>query len=171
MEVCVRAGRAVLRSHVNLWVKVFRHGGVALLARGFLGVERHFGTFNDDIVDFVLFPPTRKHNTNNQKRIVSHFDHLMCENMCYVDGKIHLATSRLHYNSLTKLNSMPINWNCVDSCLLVVGHHSYLVGSSSWSLVPVTSSGWIRTCSSIGWKRRLEVIWHDNQWKSMNSPV
>lgn len=68
VEVCVRAGRAVLGSHVNVWVKVFRHCGVALLARGFLGVERHFGTFDDDIVDFVLFPPTRKHNTKTQRR-------------------------------------------------------------------------------------------------------
>lgn len=84
VEVGVRAGRAVLRSHVNLWVKVFRHGGVALLARGFLGVERHFGTFNDDIVDFVFFPPPRKHNTNTQKRRPSSFHHLMHENVCRV---------------------------------------------------------------------------------------
>lgn len=65
VEVCVRAGRAVLRSHVNLRVKVFRHGGVALLTGGFLGVEGDFGTFNDDIVDFVLFPPTGKHNNDH----------------------------------------------------------------------------------------------------------
>lgn len=71
LEVCVGAGSAVLWSQVNLWVKVFRHGGVALLARGFLGVERHFGTFNDDIVDFVLFPPTRK-----ERRQRSHNLHL-----------------------------------------------------------------------------------------------
>lgn len=67
LEVHIRAGCALLWSNMNLWVNVFRHGGVALLARGFLGVERHFGTFNDDIVDFVLFPPARHHNTHTQK--------------------------------------------------------------------------------------------------------
>lgn len=41
-------------------VEVFRHVGVAFLAGGLLGVKRHFGTFNDDIVDFVLFPPAAK---------------------------------------------------------------------------------------------------------------
>lgn len=82
VEIRVRGGCAVLRSHVNLRVKVLRHGGVALFARGFLGVERHFGTFNDDIVDFVLFPPTRKHNTNTQKIKLSQFYHLMYEYVC-----------------------------------------------------------------------------------------
>lgn len=92
----IRAGRAVLRSQVNLWVKVFRHGGVALLARGFLGVERHFGTFNDDIVDFVLFPPARKHNSNTQKRRLSI---TYCVRMCVRYINIHLATYRLQFIS------------------------------------------------------------------------
>lgn len=99
VEVHVGAGRAVLLSHVNLGVKVLRYSGVALLARGLLGVEGHFGTFNDDIVDLVLFPPARKRGTRSQKKKMA---------------------SRLQ-------SHLP--------------GHGYLVGSSSWSLVPVTSSG------------------------------
>lgn len=60
VEVCVGAGSAVLWSQVNLRVKVVRHGGISLLTGGLLRVERHFGTFNDDIVDFILFPPKAK---------------------------------------------------------------------------------------------------------------
>lgn len=38
VEVCVGAGSAVLWSHVDLGVKVLRHGGVTLLTGGLLGV-------------------------------------------------------------------------------------------------------------------------------------
>lgn len=57
MQVRVGAGSAVLWSHVDLGVEALRHGGVSLLTGGLLGVERHFGTFDDDVVDFILFPP------------------------------------------------------------------------------------------------------------------
>lgn len=66
VQVCVGAGRAVLRSQVHLGVEDLRHGGVALLAGRLLGVQRHFGTFDDDVVDFVLFPSEKnKHGGNN----------------------------------------------------------------------------------------------------------
>lgn len=99
VEVRVGAGRAVLRSHVNLGIKVLRYSGVAFLARGLLGVEGHFGTFNDDIVDFILFPPATKCGTHSQKKKTA------IRLLSYLRGQ------------------------------------GYLVGSSSWSLVPVTSSG------------------------------
>ena len=67
VEVCVGAGSAILRSHVDLGVKVLRHGGVALLTGGFLGVQRHFGTFDNNVVDFILFPPGVKNNTNSER--------------------------------------------------------------------------------------------------------
>lgn len=58
VEVGVGAGGAVLWSHVDLGVEALGHGGVALLTGRLLRVQRHFGTFNDNVVDFIFFPPT-----------------------------------------------------------------------------------------------------------------
>lgn len=71
VEVSVGAGSAVLWSQVDLGVEVLRDGGVPLLTGGLLRVERHFGTFDDDIVDFILLPPTKKHSTVSQRDAVN----------------------------------------------------------------------------------------------------
>lgn len=68
MEVCVRARSAVLWSQVDLRIEVLRHGGIALLTGGLLGVQRHFGTFNDDVMNFILFPPTPKQTKDSSIR-------------------------------------------------------------------------------------------------------
>ena len=38
-------------------VEGVEHGSVALLARRLLGVQRHLGTLDDNVVDLKLFPP------------------------------------------------------------------------------------------------------------------
>lgn len=108
LKVAEWARSAFLWSQVDLRVEGLRHGGVALLAGSFFRVQRHFGTLDDNVVDFILFPPTTKSTPDWDKR---------------------------------KVENVPCYAGPTDTDL---------VGSSSWSLVPVTSSGWMRTCSNIG---------------------
>lgn len=104
VQLRVRAGGAVLGSQVDLGVEVLGHGGVALLTGGFLRVQRHFGTFNDDVMDFIPFPSAGKQTPSG------------------------LPTPQTG------------DAGTAFFCLIDT-QRSYLVGSSSWSLVPVTSSG------------------------------
>ena len=61
------AGGAVqLTEVVVVGVEVLRDGGIALLARRLLGVQGHLGTFNHDVVDLKLFPPTGKRDQNGR---------------------------------------------------------------------------------------------------------
>lgn len=109
VKVTEGARSTVLWSQVDLRVEGLRHGGVACFAGGLFRVQRHFGTLNDNVMDFILFPSTKKSKPQWDKR---------------------------------KMGNMPTYAGPRDTDL---------VGSSSWSFVPVTSSGWMRTCSNIGW--------------------
>ena len=57
VEVGVGAGGAVLRAELEVGVEVVGHGGVPLLARRLLVVQRHFSTFYYDVMDLKSLPP------------------------------------------------------------------------------------------------------------------
>lgn len=58
MQVRVGAGGAVRGAGLQGGGagEVVGQGGVPLLTRGLLGVQRHFGTLDDDVVDLKLLP-------------------------------------------------------------------------------------------------------------------
>lgn len=60
MQVSVGTGSAIRGTHVQVGTEVLRQGGIALFTGRFTRVQRHFGTFNHDVMDLKPLPSVDK---------------------------------------------------------------------------------------------------------------
>lgn len=56
MQVSVGTGSAIRGTHVQVGTEVLRQGGIALFTGRLPRVQRHFGTFNHDVMDLKPLP-------------------------------------------------------------------------------------------------------------------
>lgn len=60
MQVSVGAGSAIRGTHVQVGTEVLRQSGIALFTGRLSRVQRHFGTFNHNVMDLKSLPSVDK---------------------------------------------------------------------------------------------------------------